>query len=469
MRSGLVVLLLAAVTAAAQVRVQAVAAGDVPVVMLSDLHFDPFRDEAKVERLDKAPVSEWEAILKEPASAGWAAAYQTMQTACAAAKLPDTDYALLDASLKAAAKQAGGSKFSGFVTVSGDLQVHQFECRYKKSTGKTDFMEFAVKTTSYVMGKVQAEFAGAPVYIALGNNDSGCGDYALDMHDAYFAGTSAALLHGLKNASEAELKQAKEDWETSGNYAVTLPGTLSKTRLVVIDDMYLSSKYSTCGGKKDKAGAMALLAWMAQEFDAARQKGETVWVLGHIPPGTDVYSTMKHVLTMCGRAAPDMFLANTSLGDLLTKNEDVVKLAIFGHTHSDEFRLFGDVPMKGVGSITPVNGNMPSFTVGEADANGLKDYSVYVASNTSGVGTKWTREYGFDETYHSKSFSGAALAEVVARLQKDKTGESPESRMYEQAFFPGGSSPLGLVWPQYVCSMKDAPGAEIVACMCPKQ
>jgi sphingomyelin phosphodiesterase acid-like 3 len=467
MRAGLVFFLLAAVSAAAQVRVQTAAAGDVPVVMLSDLHFDPFRDAAKVERLDKAPVSEWEAILKEPASAGQAAGFQAMQAACGA-KGVDADYALVDASLKAAAKQAGGAKFSGFVTVSGDLQVHQFECRYKKATGKTEFMEFAAKTTSYVMGKVQAEFAGAPVYFALGNNDSGCGDYSLDVRDAYFAGTSAALLHGLKNATEGELKQAKEDWETGGYYSVSLPGALGKTRLVVIDDMYLSNKYSTCAKKKDKAGATGLLAWMAQEFDAARQKGETVWVLGHIPPGTDVYSTVRHPLTMCSKA-PETFLADSSLGDLLKKNEDVVKLAIFGHTHSDEFRLFGDVPMKGVGSITPVNGNMPSFTVAQADANALKDYAVWVASNSSGVGTKWTREYGFDETYHAKNFSGPALAEVVARLQKDKAGESPESQMYEQAFFPGGGSPLGLVWPQYACAMKDAPAAEITACMCAGQ
>ncbi len=467
MRAGLVVLLLAAVSAAAQVRVQTVAAGETPVVMLSDLHFDPFRDVAKVARLDKAPVAEWEGILKEPASAEWAAAFQATQTACGA-KGQDSDYALMDSALKAAAKQVGGAKFAGFVTVSGDLQVHQFECRYKKTTGKTEFLEFAAKTASYVMGKVQAEFAGVPVYFALGNNDTGCGDYALDVNDAYFAGTSAAMLRGLKGASEAERKQAKEDWETGGNYAVTLPGALNKTRLVAIDDMYLSNKYSTCGKKKDKAGAAALLAWMAKEFDAARQKGETVWVLGHIPPGTDVYATVRHALSMCSRA-PETFLADGALGDLLTKNGDVVKLAIFGHTHSDEFRLFGEVPMKGVGSITPVNGNLPMFTVAEADANGLKDYGVWVGSNASGVGTAWTKEYEFDETYHATRFSGAALAEVVARLRKDTTGESPESRMYEQAFFPGGSSPLGLVWAQYTCAMKDAAGAEILGCMCPKE
>jgi sphingomyelin phosphodiesterase acid-like 3 len=245
---------------------------------------------------------------------------------------------------------------------------------------------------------------------------------------------------------------------------------MKKTRLLVIDDMYLSNKYQTCAKKKDPAGEKALLGWMAGQIETAKQKGDTVWVLGHIPPGTDVYSTVKHGFAICSKA-PEMFLADGSLGELLKKDGDVVKLAIFGHTHSDEFREFGDVPMKGVGSITPVNGNMPSFTVAKAkaDAAGLKDYSVYVASNASGVGTVWTKEYGFDETFHAKSFSGGALAEVIARLQKDANGESAESRAYERDFFPGGASPLGIIWPQYACAMKDAPSAEILNCMCPKQ
>jgi sphingomyelin phosphodiesterase acid-like 3 len=29
----------------------------------------------------------------------------------------------------------------------------------------------------------------------------------------------------------------------------------------------------------------------------------------------------------------------------------------------------------------------------------LMDYTVYVASNETGVGTTWTKEYSFDETY----------------------------------------------------------------------
>ena len=53
----------------AEVSVRVQKAGTVKVLMLSDLHFDPFRDVGKAVRLAETPESGWEAILEEPASA----------------------------------------------------------------------------------------------------------------------------------------------------------------------------------------------------------------------------------------------------------------------------------------------------------------------------------------------------------------------------------------------------------------
>jgi len=41
----------------------------IPAFMISDVHFDPFHDPAKVKALVAAPVSEWKSILAAPASA----------------------------------------------------------------------------------------------------------------------------------------------------------------------------------------------------------------------------------------------------------------------------------------------------------------------------------------------------------------------------------------------------------------
>ena len=76
------------------------------------------------------------------------------------------------------------------------------------------------------------------------------------------------------------------------------------------------------------------------------------------------------------------------MADELVEFSDVVELAIFGHNHMDETRLLkGDgktpassksVAVKVVSSISPINGNHPSFTVAQIDPSSaaLKDRCV---------------------------------------------------------------------------------------------
>src|ERR1019366_7501630 len=191
----------------------------IPVLMLSDIHFDPFRDPAKFSKLVAAPVTGWEAILQAPDSTTQAADFQALQAACAG-KGVDTGEALFDASLKAEKTHSAGLKF---VTISGDLLVHQFDCKYKAlRKSEEGYGEFAEKTASYVIKHVGATFPGVPVYVALGNNDSSCGDYGLDMHDRFLAGTSKAVLERLHGTSAEDVVQAKTDYEAGGYFSVSL-------------------------------------------------------------------------------------------------------------------------------------------------------------------------------------------------------------------------------------------------------
>ena len=442
----------------------------IPVLMLSDIHFDPFRDQAKVAKLAAAPVSGWEAILKEPASATQAADFAALQTACKAVKGVDTDESLFDASLTEEKSRTAGLKF---VTVSGDLLVHQFDCRYK-TTMKTDegYADFASKTASYVMRRLEATFA-VPVYLALGNNDSSCKDYQLDLHDKLFTGTSEAVMAGLKGASPAELKKAKADYETGGYFGITLNAPMAKTRLLAIDDMYLSKKWKTCGAP-DAAAPAAMMTWLKAELDAAAKHGERVWVMGHIPPGIDVYGTLKKG-NVCKGDGPDSYLSpvgTETLGDVLAAHREI-KLAIFGHTHMDEMKLLGSqdggVPMKGVPSISPVDGNLPSFTVAAIDpaTATMLDYTVYVAPNTKGTGSAWAREYSFDETYGQKAFTGATVAKIAAGFHADPDGAAPASKAYEEYFDKGlPISPLVLGWAPYACGIDHMSESGYAACGC---
>ncbi len=451
----------------------------VPVVMLSDLHLDPFHDPAKVPLLVKAPVDQWEAILQSPDSTTQAADFAAIQDVCKGKQSFDSPYALMSSALRAARAQAPGAKF---VVVSGDLLVHDLDCRYRaamklpraKGDDQSLSAAFAEKTTVFVMKKVESAFAGIPVYLGLGNNDSRCNHNRLDVHDAYLKATGQAVIGGLVGIGEAERKQALDTYESAGYYAVTMAAPMEKTRLLVVDDIYMMSKFATCeADDSDHTGADEQIAWLTKQMDDAHQHGERVWVLGHLPPTLNAKSALAMGGALCANGNPESFLSSDALTNALTAHADVVRLAVFGHTHLDELHLLGDkgseVPVKVVGSISPVDGNTPSFTVARvAPASAtLVDYAVYDASNATGIGTTWAREYDFRETYHEPNFSAKSLDNLIGRFRADAASSSAESIAYQRNYLNGFPiTRMGPFWQSFVCSLDHSTAAGFKACVC---
>jgi sphingomyelin phosphodiesterase acid-like 3 len=446
----------------------------VSALMLSDIHFDPFHDPAKVQRLAEAPVSAWGGILAGPVSADQANAFAALQRRCGARGV-DTPYSLLRSTLDAARREAPDARF---VTVSGDLIAHGFGCRYAALVpGKTkgEYAAFVLKTVEYVTGELRGTFPGEAVYAALGNNDSGCGDYRLDGGSDFLAGVALSVIAGLPKSTN----QTKEitDFTAGGNYSVMMAAPMRNTRLIVLDNIFMSSKYATCGGRQDTSVAAAQIAWLQKELAEARRHKQKVWVMGHIPPGVDIYSTFTKFRNVCGNDKPEMFLASDQLGEMLVRNADVVRLGIFGHTHMDELRLLepeggakgGGVAIKMVPSISPVSGNNPSFTVARVDPASatLVDYSVFSASNQTGLDMSWSKEYDYGQTYHQAAFSPAALEKLIAKFRADPDGKTDASRAYINDFFVGDNSSLiKPLWPQYVCALSHSTGKGFAGCVC---
>ena len=222
--------------------------------------------------------------------------------------------------------------------VSGDLIAHAFSCRYSALLPRAkagEYQNFVLKTMSFVLEELRASFPGVPVYVALGNNDTACGDYWMDTGDKFLARAGRIVAEGLP---AAQRRQAQKDFAKGGYYGVGM-APLRDTRLLVVNDLFLSPKYRDCHGRPDPGAATAEMAWLQGQLAEARRLHQAVWVMGHIPPGVDPYSTIPIIKNVCASRAPVMFLSSDKLANLLIEYADVVRLGIFAHSHMDEMRL----------------------------------------------------------------------------------------------------------------------------------
>ena len=445
--------------------------------MLSDIHLDPFHDPARLAELRTAPVAAWAAILNAPASSTQASDFAHLQSTCGARGV-DTPAALLESSLAAAHAQ---QPHPLFVTVSGDLMAHLFDCRFHTlapNTTAADLSSFAAKTVAFVALRLHQTFPHSPVYFALGNNDSSCHDYSEDPHSAYLLADAASFAaDALTHANRAAILH---QFPQLGDYAITLPAPIAHTRLIVLQDIFESKRYASCSGATSNDAATAQISWLRAQLSAARAAHRHVWLMAHIPPGIDAYYTFSKARNICGGQSPEMFLRSEALANTLADFPDVIRLVLLGHTHMDEFRIYktatGAIPGKLVPSITPINGNNPAFTLAEVDPSTatLKDYAVYSASNQTGISTQWSEEYRYSTTYHQPDFSGASLALLTSSFLADQSGKSAVSRAYQRFFYVGNpglssslkSAAMRLVWPAYACSLTSDRAASFRSCVC---
>lgn len=457
-----------------------VGANSIQALFISDIHFEPFRDPGKAAQLAAAPVGEWDAILAAPASADAAAQWTKVDQACPT-RGADTSYALYQSGLRAIHAQASEAKF---VILSGDLIAHSFSCKFAAVFPKAapaDYRAFVEKTMAYVMANLRAAFSGVPVYAALGNNDSDCGDYQLDPNSEFLKESAQVFAADLEGTEKA---QALRDFAAGGYYSVSLPAPVEKMRLLVLDDLFMSDRYQSCGGKADPAPAAAQIAWLKQRLNEARDKKEKIWVMAHIPPGVDSYSTARKWMELCAGGKPKMYLSSEALAEVLADYGDVIQLAIFAHTHMDEVRLLmpaknevaqkpdavqKPVAVKMVASISPVNGNNPSFTIATVDPahSVLEDYRVIAASNQTGIDTAWTEEYDFAKAYHEPEFTPAAVGDLIAGFNTDQAAQTTASQDYLHYYMTGvDMRMMALIWHPYVCSLTNTKADVYRACVC---
>ena len=307
----------------------------VEVLFVSDIHFEPFWDPGKSAQLAAAPVTDWKAILGSPDSPD-----RDQQFAAVATKLPRQGcrYELYAVRVEL----AGDTCACGRREVCSGERGHDgacFACKFATmfpKAGSGDYRAFVEKTIEYVEGRLHDALPHVPVFAALGNNDSDCGDYRLDANSEFLEAAGRDLT---ADVPAMERTEAQRTFAAAGYYSVTLPAPIAHTKMLVLDDLFMARRYATCGGKTDAAPAAEQIAWMKRQLDAARSKQEKIWVMSHIPPGVDPYSTATKGKDVCKGGTPTMYLSSEALPDAVARYGDVVRLAVFGHTHMDEVRL----------------------------------------------------------------------------------------------------------------------------------
>jgi sphingomyelin phosphodiesterase acid-like 3 len=415
-------------------------------LLISDLHFDPLADPSLVKQLIDAPVSDWETIFSSSKQTAYAHAPQ------------DANYPLIKSALSAAAAQTSVD----FVIGTGDYLRHNFEEAFLKAGGTSnELTDFYTKTALFVIHSLQTTFQ-APVYFALGNDDSACGDYRVDPGGPFLA-TLAGSLDVLKNQTDAAA-----DFRAAGFYELPHP-TLANHEIVVLNTVLWSRSYAICGLDSGDAGK-AEMQWLSWQLYRAKISGNRVMLMMHIPPGIDSY---KSAHAGAGKAATEFWQTQffTQFLDLMSTYGSIVQIALAGHTHMDDFRVLSPggsaspVAFRITPAISPIFGNNPGFSVleyqvGTGEVSDIATYYLNLAGG--GSDPKWALEYRFSAAYGYNAFSAENLLSLAAAIRSD-----PNVRhVFAGYYATSAPSPLKTDnWQFYACSETQLTSSNYGSCL----
>ena len=243
-------------------------------VLVSDIHFDPFDPDGLARTLAVTDAEDW------------MARFAALPPAPASQYGKDTNHVLLSSALAALAKTAANADFAIF---TGDLLSHEFEDDTAKALGvplgSAAQRAFSQRTTIFVAEALRDAFAGKPVIVALGNNDSDCGDYEIEPGGDYLAATreTARTLVGAGLVAH----DFDATYAAGGYYAARHP-TVANTLILVVNDILWSKRYQDACGADGLAAGRAQMDWLtndARGAESGRRQGVdgAPHPLGHRP------------------------------------------------------------------------------------------------------------------------------------------------------------------------------------------
>ena len=359
------------------------------LLLFSDVHFDPFADPSLVPALAASDVSAWKTILASSS----VNAYPTYGS--------DSNYTLFESALDNMAAKAGDITT---IVYPGDTLSHHFIKDYQTYTGDTSqagLDSFIQKTVQFFVSEVDARFPDATVLMAIGNNDSALSDYGSVPGDPYLSATAPVIAQAFFN-NDADRTAFAASYAMGGYYAVEPDGSTG-IKYIVLNDVFWSARVDEPGP------GIVELSWFASELADSAQDFQKVWVVLHIPTGTDSDAAAS-AMTATGEPAYKGYLSdgfNNAVTALEAAYDTTIEATFAGHTHRDDFRLLAADDGSGVAglirvspAITLYSDSNPGYQVYTYDAQSasLLDETTYALDIQSSTPT-WSKEYDYAQTY----------------------------------------------------------------------
>ena len=440
----------------------------------SDIHYDPYYATKDAVR----------------------AAYNT-KAVCNSTSVPsvgsigcDSPKALIDSALEYASEIAASPSF---IILSGDSIRHGVDMLYASSNhegnesrvgnevemaAKSEYHIDAMEKAGDIINELASIFAEAfpdvEIIVSLGNNDV-VPDYYLQLqqcdtstkamtpedsgmlgiiYNALLGNTqgqsSDNIQVGEQRKGQSLLSAEDSTYLKGGYYSRVLPDGLT---VLSINTVLYSTIFGPEPLNADDPGGQ--FAWMRNMLINIRERGNSqAIIVGHIPPANGLLNSHIKVFNVVGRFRHTQLWKEKYINayyEIIQEFDDVIVGQLFGHLHSDEFRVgVGrsaipsslSTPLLLAGSLTPLHGNNPSFRKVFYGGGGLGDDSDnqyrlldyeshrYPISDSNG---EWAKLYTFSETYNTatdnfkaEGLSGNAFRSIIQSM-KDKQGNMKTS------------------------------------------
>jgi hypothetical protein len=399
------------------------------LLLASDIHLNPMADATLVSELQQAAPENWETILNKTQPRSFSPYGQ------------DTNWWLLQSALEAMRKTMPQP---AVFLITGDLLAHNFPKKFSDATHDDDpqhYRAFVLKTVQFIALQLRRRWPQTQILLTPGNNDDDCGDYAIEAAGTFLSDT-APTVRELAHADD----QAVADWKAIGSYVVQ-PAAISGVRIASLNTVFFSAKYEAQSfqnkcAEVESTAASKEFDWLERSVADAKQAGQKMWLMFHIPPGIDGYASVHGHSGSCEANIIPMWAPEWTVkfDSFLVSQRGTVLASFAGHTHTDDFRVVtdGDAPVQFVlidPPISPVYAQNPAFRVFEfKDGDELANQTTYYLTNLTTADAKqraeWKSEYVFKKEWKAKRLDSASLGKIYTGITNDDAARLHWLKLY---------------------------------------